>query len=98
MTLPVQRLRNVEIDAMTHGISLQMGTPVRQNPRGDLLGVVMNVGDVSKKTTRVSDPQAVFCSASPSSRAIASRIMNFCGLPVTVIGSSVTKRTYRGTL
>lgn len=51
--LPVQRLPDDEIDALTYGIGLHMGTPVRQNPRGDLLGVVMNVGDVSKKTTRV---------------------------------------------
>ena len=51
--LPVQRLRDEEIDALTYGIGLHMGTPVRQNPRGDLLGVVMNVGDVTKKTTRV---------------------------------------------
>lgn len=51
--LPVQRLHDDEIDALTFGIGLHMGHPVRQNPRGDLLGVVMNVGDVSKKTTRV---------------------------------------------
>ena len=51
--LPVQRLRDDEIDALTYGIGLHMGQPVRQNPRGDLLGVVMNVGDVTKKTTRV---------------------------------------------
>ena len=51
--LPVQRLSDEQIDAVTYGIGLHMGTPVRQNPRGDLLGVVMNVGDVTKKTTRV---------------------------------------------
>ena len=37
--------------------------------------------------------QAVFATTSPSSSIIASRIRNFCGLPVTVIGSSVRKRT-----
>jgi hypothetical protein len=51
--LPVQRLTDEQIDAVTYGLGLHMGVPVRQNPRGDLLGVVMNVGDVTKKTTRV---------------------------------------------
>ena len=37
--------------------------------------------------------QAVFATTSPSSSIIASRIRNFCGLPVTVIGSSVRMRT-----
>ena len=35
---------------------------------------------------------------SPSSSIILSRMMNFCALPVTVIGNSWTKRTYRGAL
>src|SRR6185503_11875914 len=35
-------------------------------------------------------PQAVFCSARPSSATICSRIMNFCTLPVTVIGKAST--------
>ena len=34
----------------------------------------------------------------PISRMICSRIKNFCGLPVAVIGNSGTKRMYRGTL
>ena len=34
----------------------------------------------------------------PSSAMICSRITNFCGLPVAVIGNSVTKRMCRGTL
>ena len=37
--------------------------------------------------------QAVGADASPSSRAMVSRMMNFCGLPVTVIGSSARKLT-----
>ena len=36
---------------------------------------------------------AVLAIVSPSSSIIASRMRNFCGLPVTVIGSSVRKRT-----
>jgi hypothetical protein len=51
--LPVQRWTDDQIDAVIYGIGLHMGVPVRQNPRGDLLGVVMNVGDVTKKSTRV---------------------------------------------
>ena len=51
--LPVARYTEEEINILYYGIGLHMGVPVRQNPRGDLLGVVMNVGDVSQKTTRV---------------------------------------------
>ena len=51
--LPVARYSEEDIRIMYYGIGLHMGEPVRQNPRGDLLGVVMNVGDTSQKTTRV---------------------------------------------
>lgn len=51
--LPVERYADDEIDTVYYGIGLHLGVPVRQNPRGDLLGLVMNVGDVTKKTTRV---------------------------------------------
>jgi hypothetical protein len=51
--LPVERYSEEDIQIIYYGIGLHMGVPVRQNPRGDLLGVVMNVGDVTKKTTRV---------------------------------------------
>lgn len=51
--LPVERYSEEDIQILYYGIGLHMGLPVRQNPRGDLLGVVMNVGDVTKKTTRV---------------------------------------------
>jgi Taurine catabolism dioxygenase TauD, TfdA family len=51
--LPVERYTEEELNALYYGLGLHMGTPVRQNPRGDLLGAVMNVGDVTKKTTRV---------------------------------------------
>lgn len=42
--------------------------------------------------------QAVFCSSSPSSATICSRIRNFWILPVTVWGKLSTNRTYFGTL
>lgn len=51
--LPVERYSEARLSALYYGIGLHLGTPVRQNPRGDLLGAVMNVGDVTKKTTRV---------------------------------------------
>ena len=51
--LPVERYSEEDLNALYYGLGLHMGTPVRQNPRGDLLGAVMNVGDVTKKTTRV---------------------------------------------
>lgn len=51
--LPVQRYSEEDLNTVYYGLGLHMGTPVRQNPRGDMLGAVMNVGDVSSKTTRV---------------------------------------------
>ncbi len=51
--LPIERYSDEEINAIYYGIGLHLGEPVRQNPRGDLLGLVMNVGDKTKKTTRV---------------------------------------------
>ncbi|MFM7025380.1 MAG: TauD/TfdA family dioxygenase, partial [Limnohabitans sp.] len=51
--LPVTHYTEEDINILYYGIGLHMGMPVRQNPRGDLLGVVMNVGDASQKTTRV---------------------------------------------
>lgn len=51
--LPIERYSDEEINAIYYGIGLHLGRPVRQNPRGDLLGLVMNVGDKTQKTTRV---------------------------------------------
>lgn len=51
--LPVARYSEPELEALYYGLGLHLGTPVRQNPRGDLLGAVMNVGDPDSKTTRV---------------------------------------------
>lgn len=51
--LPVQRYSNEETQAACYGIGLHMGLPVRQNPKGDLLGEVMAVGDIHDKNTRV---------------------------------------------
>ena len=51
--LPVERYTDEEVRILNYGIGLHMGEPVRQNARGDLLGLVMHVGDETKKTTRV---------------------------------------------
>ena len=51
--LPIERYSDAQINAIYYGIGLHLGQPVRQNPRGDLLGLVMNVGDKTQKTTRV---------------------------------------------
>jgi hypothetical protein len=51
--LPVERYTDEEIKILNYGIGLHMGEPVRQNAKGDLLGLVQHVGDVTKKETRV---------------------------------------------
>ncbi len=51
--LPVERYTPEELQAIYYGMGLHMGTPVGQNPRGDLLGRVEAVGDIHNKNTRV---------------------------------------------
>jgi hypothetical protein len=51
--LPVERYSEEELNCLYFGLGLHMGIPVGQTPRGELLGAVMNVGDVTKKSTRV---------------------------------------------
>jgi hypothetical protein len=52
--LPIERYSDDDINIIYYGIGLHLGEPVRQNPKGELLGSVMNVGDTSlKATTRV---------------------------------------------
>ena len=51
--LPVERYTEDEIKLIYYGIGLHLGEPVGQNPKGDLLGNVMAVGDPTKKETRV---------------------------------------------
>ncbi len=56
--LPVERYTDEQIRTIYYGIGLHMGDPVRQNPKGDLLGLVMNVGDLNNKNTRVYETNA----------------------------------------
>ncbi len=51
--IPVERSTEEENEAVCYGIGLHLGRPVRQNPRGDLLGKVQAVGDNDNKHTRV---------------------------------------------
>lgn len=51
--LPVSKYSESEIRTIYYGLGLNIGQPVRQNPAGDLLGLVMNVGDPNDKQTRV---------------------------------------------
>lgn len=56
--LPVEKYDEDEIKAIYFGIGLNLGIPVRQNPRGDLLGAVMNVADSNDKSSRVYETNA----------------------------------------
>ena len=51
--LPVELYSNEEINSIYFGLALYLGQPVGQNPQGDLIGEVMNIGDLEDKNTRV---------------------------------------------
>ncbi|MFG1394925.1 TauD/TfdA family dioxygenase [Xanthobacter agilis] len=51
--LPVARYTDEDLSILFYGIGLHLGLPVSQNRKGEMLGVVQNVGDLSDKTTRV---------------------------------------------
>lgn len=56
--LPIDGLDDDAIDILYFGLGLHMGVPVRQNPAGDLIGRVMNVGDLENRQTRVYETNA----------------------------------------
>ena len=56
--LPVEKYNEDDIRAIYFGIGLNLGTPVRQNPKGDLIGAVMSVADPADKTSRVYETNA----------------------------------------
>lgn len=56
--LPVERYTDEEIDLLYYGIGLHLGVPVTQNAKGELLGVVTNVGDPKQPGTRVYETSA----------------------------------------
>ncbi len=51
--LPLERYTDEDIRCLYYGMGLHMVIPVRQNPRGELLGPVQNVGNLHDKNTRV---------------------------------------------
>ena len=56
--LPVERYSEQELRTVYYGLGLHLGKPVPQNPNGDLLGRVRNVGDLRDKQTRVYETNA----------------------------------------
>lgn len=56
--LTVQNYSETDLDILYFAIGQQLGTPVHQNPQGDLIGRVTNVGDKDKKETRVYETNA----------------------------------------
>lgn len=51
--LPIEKYSNDDINIIYYGLGLHLGTPVTQNHAGDLIGTVMNVGDLNDPQTRV---------------------------------------------
>ena len=56
--LTVQNYSETDLDILYFAIGQQLGTPVHQNPQGELIGRVTNVGDKDKKETRVYETNA----------------------------------------
>jgi hypothetical protein len=56
--IPVDRYDDDDVNSIYWGLGLHMGKPVRQNPQGDLIGRVMNVGDLDDRQTRVYETNA----------------------------------------
>ena len=56
--VPVQDYSEADIRILYYGLGLHLGAPVPQNPAGDLLGTVMNVGNAQDKNTRVYQTNA----------------------------------------
>ena len=56
--LQLEHYSEADIQTLYFGLGLHMGSPVKQNTRGDILGEVMNIGDIAKKDTRVYETNA----------------------------------------
>ena len=56
--VPVQDLNEEDTNILYYGLGLYLGEPVRQNPSGDLIGKVINIGDLSDRQTRVYETNA----------------------------------------
>ena len=52
--IPVDEYDNdADLNILYYGMGLHMGQPIRQNPQGDLIGSVVNIGDLTDPQTRV---------------------------------------------
>ena len=51
--LPVEGRTEAEVATLHYALGLHLGTPVTQNPRGDLIGRVEATGDPTRRETRV---------------------------------------------
>ena len=80
---PVERYSEADLRIIYYGLGLNLGIPVRQNPRGDLLGEVMNVGDPADRNTRVYE---------------TSRYLPFHTDPSDVVGLLCLRRAREGGL
>lgn len=56
--LSVEKYTEEQLTDLYYGMGLYLGQPVTQNPRGDLIGRVENVGDLNNKSTRVYETNA----------------------------------------
>tara|TARA_E500000331_G_scaffold355899_1_gene412613 strand:- start:29304 stop:30302 length:999 start_codon:yes stop_codon:yes gene_type:complete len=57
--VPVEEYdKDDDIKILYYGMGLHMGQPVRQNPKGELIGTVINVGDQANPQTRVYETNA----------------------------------------
>ena len=56
--IPIHGLNEEDTNILYYGLGLYLGEPVRQNPSGDLIGKVMNIGDLSDRQTRVYETNA----------------------------------------
>lgn len=56
--LKADRYDEDELQSIYYGLGLHLGKAVKQNPKGDLLGMVINVGDLKDKNTRVYETNA----------------------------------------
>lgn len=56
--LKPERYSEQDLKNIYYGMGLYLGKPVTQNPKGDLLGLVQNVGDKNNKSTRVYETNA----------------------------------------
>lgn len=56
--LDAYKYDEADLKSIYYGMGLYLGRPVQQNPKGDLLGIVTNIGELNNKNTRVYETNA----------------------------------------